>query len=458
MTKDELEKSILSGDQQKQDHMRYLIQALPFHSDEIETLEKLAKKAATTRAPQVAPEIPAELKKLLGEHGLLDRDGNPIELAPLPVSPNADSPSSILEHDSNRKEEELTLAELQEQVKKASHVTAKDYEAFKPIETGEKNVTSDMESFLKQFGLMDGEDNKKRKSAKSTKVSTNSDIPSIDSAYLIPGYSTLLDNIGITTIKEKSGKKINTRTNSNVFRPEHKKKAGDDDYKKLEQLLETIRELEKLNASLTEKEVNRLNLQNYNFSDSLLAGGPDPVNYQIHYSALKNEVKRQEPGDEPTRISLELTGPLLESSLEATDDGKVADDDESSKSSSSTSTSTSTTTEAPSATEDDDLPSSTVDGDSSSTKDDDSESPKAEDSTKDEDSSSVTEEAKKNSLEDEIEPIEDPEPLPPPRRSGFYMLFDWNSFLEVGEDPEKIVLRFDPKIGDPSRFLPVNVP
>lgn len=424
VTKEELEKSILSGDLQKQDQMRYLIQALPFHTDEIDALEQLALKAATTVAPHIEPEIPAELKKLLKEYGLLDTEGNPIELAPLPVSPDADSPSSLLKDNSN--DNPLSLDDIQEEVRKASPVKAKDYESFKPIDNGKQNVTSNMESFLKQFGLVDSEDTRKKKSHKGTKSpSNNSDIPLIDSAYLIPGYSSLLDNIGITTTKEKSGKKVSAKTNANAFKADHKNnKAGDDDYKKLEQLLDTIRELEKLNASLTDQEVDRLNLKNFNFSESLLSEGPDPVNYHIQYSALKNEVKRQEPKDEPTRVSLALTGPLLESSLEATDDEKSEK--------SSTSTSATTTTEK-----------STTTVTSTTTED----AP-----------SSTTEEERKNSLEDEIEPIDDPEPLPPPRRSGFYMLFDWNSFLEVGEDPEKVVIRFDPKIGDPSRFLPINVP
>jgi hypothetical protein len=240
---------------------------------------------------------------------------------------------------------------------------------------------------------------------------------------LIPGYSSLLDNIGFTTIKDKSVKKVNNKSNTNVYKAN---KGDDDDYKKLEQLLETIRELEKLNASLTEKEVEKLNLKNFNFSDSILAEGPSPIDYNIHYSALKNEVKRQQV-EEPTRVALELTGPLLESSLEATDDSK----DSSPKAESTTEkASKPATTEKPSTTE---KPTTTTEA-------------------------STTEQEKKNSLEDEIEPIDDPEPLPPPRRSGFYMLLDWNSFLEVGEDPDKVSIRFDPKIGDPSRFIPVSVP
>lgn len=437
MTKDELEKSIVSGDQQKQDHMRYLIDALPMHTAESETLEKLARAAATTKAPQVKPEVPDEFKKLLGDYGLLDSEGKPVEIAKLPVLPDADHPSSLLATTSNE-QHPPSLEDIKEEVSKVSLVKAKDYETFKPIESSSKNVSSEMESFLKQFGLMDSDDSRKRKSIKTSKASRNSSVPLIDSSYLIPGYSSLLDNIGIPTIKDKNSKKSSPKASTRVARPTSKGKGSDDDFKKLGQLLETIRELEKLNASLTEKEVDRLNLNNYNFSESLLSEGPDPLKYHIHYSALKNEVKRQ--SDEPTKLSLGLTGDLLESSLEATDDSK--DEISTTKSVATTkskpTTTSTTTTEEPSFSEADST-TETV-------------------STTEEASPSSTEEAKKNSLEDEIEPIDDPEPLPPPRRSGFYMLFDWNSFLEVGEDPDKIVVRFDPKIGDPSRFLNVNVP
>lgn len=53
-----------------------------------------------------------------------------------------------------------------------------------------------------------------------------------------------------------------------------------------------------------------------------------------------------------------------------------------------------------------------------------------------------------------------PDPvLPTKRRSGLYFLVDWNTFLEVGDDDsEKVNLRFQPKVGDRSRFLPISVP
>uniref|UniRef100_A0A1A9WCN9 Uncharacterized protein n=1 Tax=Glossina brevipalpis TaxID=37001 RepID=A0A1A9WCN9_9MUSC len=50
------------------------------------------------------------------------------------------------------------------------------------------------------------------------------------------------------------------------------------------------------------------------------------------------------------------------------------------------------------------------------------------------------------------------EPPPPRKKNGFYFLADWNSFLEVGDGDDQVVVRFSPKIGDPRLFLPVKIP
>ncbi|EEZ99508.1 hypothetical protein TcasGA2_TC000089 [Tribolium castaneum] len=43
--------------------------------------------------------------------------------------------------------------------------------------------------------------------------------------------------------------------------------------------------------------------------------------------------------------------------------------------------------------------------------------------------------------------------------NGLYFLFDWNSFLEVDDQAgRRVNLRFQPKIGDPKRFISVTVP
>ncbi|XP_017787325.1 PREDICTED: uncharacterized protein LOC108570025 [Nicrophorus vespilloides] len=46
-----------------------------------------------------------------------------------------------------------------------------------------------------------------------------------------------------------------------------------------------------------------------------------------------------------------------------------------------------------------------------------------------------------------------------PKRTGFYYLVDWNTFLDIDNQKGKRVnLRFQPTIGDPKRFLSVSVP
>lgn len=48
--------------------------------------------------------------------------------------------------------------------------------------------------------------------------------------------------------------------------------------------------------------------------------------------------------------------------------------------------------------------------------------------------------------------------LPAKKKNGFYLLADWNSFLEVGDGDEKVVVRLNKTIGDPSQFIPVKIP
>jgi hypothetical protein len=358
VTTDELEKSIAVGDVERQELMKSLILALPYHSHEIEAIENLAKLKATTKPPHTEATVPDDLKVLLKNFGVLKNGEDSIGLSPLPL-----------------------YADKSEIPK--TPINSKDYEAFKLISNDKVNVTKDMESFLKQFGLTNNSSKTKGRNHNKHNVTT------IDSAYLTENFSDVLKGLGIKIDKSSDGQIEKLKGSSQI------------DYKNLENVLDTIKKLEKL---------EKVHVPDSSFT---------PTNDHVQYSALKkNNVKRQQSsGDKP----------LLESSLEATDDDPNK--------------TPSTTTQRPVTS-----PTTTTSKSVVST------------TTTTESSSSTTEEAKKNSLEDEIEPIEEIEQLPSPRRSGFYMLVDWNTFLEVGEDPEKIVVRFDPKIGDPSRFLPVNIP
>lgn len=427
-TRNELEKSISSGDKERQEYMKRILQFLPYHSKEIATLEQLSQTVVTTQVPAIEPEVPKDLQKLLKQYGLLDNDGKPVEIAPLPLSIVMDDPQSTIHFTDDQVSSSPSLVKYSERVKPISVIKAEDYVNFKPLkDLKQQNSTSstDIESILKLFGLTNSE----RNSAKKVKTVKPSKSASNDSSYhqMISSYSGLLENMGIATPNTKSKHRGANNSSKN------KNHGNVDDYKNLQHLLETIKELEKLNSTLTPSEVEKLNLKNFNFSDSILRNGPDPVLYQNNFSALKNEVKRRQSNDKESGIGGAGQTPLLESSLEASEDDGGFDD---LPSPSTTVRSVTSTTKKP-------KPTTTTERVTTTTESDDVESSTQE---------------RKNTLEDELDPIDDPAPLPPPRRSGFYMLFDWNSFFEVGEDENKIKVRFDPKIGDPSRFLPVMVP
>ncbi|XP_063709206.1 mucin-2 [Culicoides brevitarsis] len=231
--------------------------------------------------------------------------------------------------------------------------------------------------------------------------------------------------------------KIESHSRTNIFKPTiAAKHTTADDYKKLEHLLETIKELDKLNTTLTSKHLDQLDLNNFNFSDSLVHQGPDPVNFYPQNShPLKNEIKRQESTDNPTKISLDLNE---SDSPKITVVNAVKMSDELSSEDPTTFAPLNQINENPTEKEEENEKITT---------------------TTTEDGRSASADELKDSFPNDTDPDEPlDETLPLPRRNGFYFLADWNSFLEVGQDEEKVVVRFDPKIGDPSRFIPVHIP
>uniref|UniRef100_A0A336MJQ7 CSON002089 protein n=1 Tax=Culicoides sonorensis TaxID=179676 RepID=A0A336MJQ7_CULSO len=256
-------------------------------------------------------------------------------------------------------------------------------------------------------------------------------------------YTSTMKPIIVAEIPMEKPRKIDSYSRTNIFKPTTSaKETTKDDYKKLEHLLETIKELDKLNTTLSAKHLDQLDLNNFNFSESLTSQGPNPLHlYANDVHALKNEIKRQEPKDDndnPTKISLDLNdndtqNVMVVNAVQASEDlvedgttfsplNQISDDDDTDKDTEKETTEKITTT------------------------------------TTEEGRSASADELKDSfpNDEDPDEPVD--EELPPPRRNGFYFLADWNSFLEVGQDEEKVVVRFDPKIGDPSRFLSVNIP
>ncbi|GAB0091526.1 uncharacterized protein DMENIID0001_063800 [Sergentomyia squamirostris] len=194
-----------------------------------------------------------------------------------------------------------------------------------------------------------------------------------------------------------------------------------EDLDHLHYLLETIQKLDKLNATIsgtTPPSKGKYDVK------TLLGIGPDPLN-NVELELAKNEVKRQKEeakrqaddavitSPEPIRFSLNLTDssstPEVVTPVESSDsEVKIPDLVGASDTTSSTITST-----TPSLLLAESFPG--------------------------------------------LDPVSE-NPLPPPRRTGFYFLADWNSFLEVGDGKDKVEVRFQPQVGDPSRFIPISVP
>lgn len=345
VTKDELRNSISNGDKEKEQFMKNLILALPYHADEFSKIENLALTKATTIHPVIEPQISGDLKTLLNNHGLL-KNNDKIGLEPLPILPINDYPLQGIG--------KLNLNQ-NDQNKRTAEIKPDSFINFKNIDVNQKNISTDVGNFLNQFGLLNS-NNTEHDNSKPYKQKKSPTTKS-KSSYLLPEFSDVLSDMGLQNPK-----------------------------------------FEALTSKLH---------------------GPDPIKESFkNDNRPKNEFKRQD--ENPTKVTFGLNDkPLLESSLESTDYSSTSRPSLNViKTTIQSTTTTSTTTEL----------------------------------------STTTEEEKKNNLEDEIDAIDEPIELPPPRRSGFYMILDWNSFLEVGEDPEKIIVRFDPKIGDPTRFLPVNVP
>ncbi|KFB39571.1 hypothetical protein ZHAS_00007019 [Anopheles sinensis] len=418
------------------------------------------------------PKVAQELKDLLRSFGLLKDDSdNSIGLAPLPGVENlADiQPAALVLHEPLKVEEstptieEPTTTKAPEGGLTQAKVKPDDYVAFKPLPSGisgssDKPIDEELDVLLKSFGLLGaGPRNKKSMHPAVEGVTVREkpavmkSMPAINPDFVAPQLMPVLGTLGIQMQsstgeepapapvfrrREKTARKLDPPTVHDEDQAA-RLRVSNEDYRKLEQLWQTVKQLEKLNENLTDDSLDALNPQHYNLSPSLLAQqGPDPLDGGDTRDRLNEIKKRQQPatstaedsngtGDSPTRFSLELNttnGTASEVIEDAKDDQQVPTTTDSTEDSTSTTQSTTTTT-------------------------------------------TTTESARNAALLHDSFPSHDlagdpvdEEPLPPPRRTGFYFLYDWNTFLEVGEEPNKVVIRYNPQAGDPSRFLPVNVP
>lgn len=343
---------------------------------------------------------------------------------------------------------------------------ANDFTAFKPLqfqENAREAVDTDLENLLRNYGLIDNRRAKKSMhtsgedattlqppSQSSSTTTTTTQKPTTTPMVSIPTVSVdmlpndmikVLDTIGISTRKAnhnydaKKPRKIGS-SKAHGFRPASYSKSDAEDFEKLNQLLETIKQLDRLNKNLTDSDISKLDIKNYNFSASLLDQGPDPLDNieLIHY---KNEIKRQE---KPVRLSL------------------FDIEDNNTSSSPSSSTETPVTIVTPSSETAEELTATTTEEPSNDSLSSTTEEPASSTETT---SSSSLDESRASDLDDSFASGSDPtdeEPLPEPRRNGFYFLTDINKFLEVGEEPDKVEVKYQRKFGDPSRWFSVSVP
>lgn len=387
-------------------------------------------------------------------------------------------------------------------------IRSDDFSAFKPLPLPDDvpiPAGSDLEELLKSYGLLDGDTSRNSKSMagemrdgddaitttttttkKPEKIPKMMNVPEVNVEFLSPDLMQVLGDMGVKAEPKPKAKATTTarpRTTQNFpFTSEATGASATtpNDYEKLHLLLDTIKQLDSLNANLTAEELDSLNLRHFNFSDELLAQGPDPIDDYYSYDVRKNEIKRRQSNvededtddkttsDEPFKLSLDLAGVISTTTASSKSDDDDAGVTTTTAESSDTAETTTVTAQNQARSME-----KAVDADETSTtadEDDDEAKTTTAPETTTTTSTTTTEESRNGSLKDladsfggdsdsdtGLDPVSD-EALPAPKRNGFYFFSDWNSFLEVGEDPEKVVVRFDPKVGDSRPFIPVKIP
>uniref|UniRef100_A0A182S623 Uncharacterized protein n=1 Tax=Anopheles maculatus TaxID=74869 RepID=A0A182S623_9DIPT len=440
------------------------------------------------------PKVAQELKELLRSFGLLkDVDSEVSANSPLPHAERLVDiqPAALVLHEPLKVEESTPTIEEPKKVAvettgglTQASVKADDYVAFKPLPIGTtmdegdaKPIDEELDALLKSFGLLGpGPRNKKSMHPEPTQKPPTQmvmmkSVPSIDADLVAPQLMSVLGTLGIqmkngqqqasssagvaplVRRREKTPRKLDPPIDQTPSAAHLR--VSNEDYRKLEQLWQTVKQLEKLNASLTDDSLDVLNPKNYNLSPSLLAQGPDPLLDSVDAREKLNEIKkRQEPA---TSTSTTTT---TASTILNDDSAAVTESDSPFRFSLQLNTGAGSSTTS----EDSELEDLRAAGITTTESSSDTTTNPTTTTTSTTTTTTTTESARNAALEDSFpssdlagDPVNE-EPLPPPRRNGFYFLYDWNTFLEVGEEPNKVIIRYNPQAGDPSRFLPVTVP
>lgn len=485
----------------------------PLQSTQLSTVPAKPKVTTTTITPTMTskttttekPELTPELKELLKSFGLLTNEKPPSHITAEPYQDEFEPIFQNLKDESLSVNEfrplpkSVTSTEIKEKIGGSLEISPDDFSSFKPLPIPDEipgASDNEFESLLKNYGLLESEKLRDMKSvddlqSAATKIQDRIDtsttletipdksnrmeqVPEVDVAFLTPDLARILGAIGIKNVNNYKNEKT-VKSSTNIIQATEttteipvttttfaSSKApptttiepleAENDIQKLHHLLDTIRQLESLNANIAENQSDSTNSKNINsLSNSVSSNNiPDPLDdFYMADGSEKNEVKRQLNSSAPTKVSLDLPKATQVSANKSTSaDFDIISNEElndSKKNDSTTEESVTTTT----TNEREGKKEEKIDSESASS-----------------DSSSTTEEAKNGSLTDladsfggdtGLDPVSE-EPLPLPKKNGFYFFSDWNSFLEVGEEPDKVVVRFDPKVGDPTQFVPVKIP
>lgn len=448
----------------------------------------------TTKTPVLTPEI----KELLVSLRLLANEEQPAADPPQDELPPA-SPQSLKDESLSVSEfkplpKSVTVSDIEEKIDNSFEIKANAFTAFKPLPNKENAPTKDeeLDTLLKSFGILRGNVGSKATNADylfdsdaqeseseaievTAKIPAMSQMPDVDVGFLSSDLTKVLGSIGINNVNKNQIKDTTAKTSRRLDKQQTAATAStstigtvasstmENDYQKLHLLLDTIRELDNLTANLTDEELEKLNLRNFNLSQDMMteSTGPDPTyGTETQANAVKNEVKREINSSEPTRIQLDITGTTTPSlHPTASDDLSVDEDkiDEKIMTTAATATTTAITETSERKAKQENLDADASASEKMTEKNTDAESPttKRVETT----NGSIGDLAGSfGGNDDGLDPVSE-EPLPPPRKNGFYFFADWNSFLEVGlDDSDKVVVKFDPKVGSNAQFVPVKIP
>lgn len=390
-----------------------------------------------------APKLTPELQELLQSIGLLTDEKFPPHIAQEEFQPVNFPYQYKLTPSTEPSPPQLTRRKLNVGIT-APEVKAIDFESFKPMprSSSDQIVDAELEELLKSYGILKSPDSRGKKSfdndhakrddqndGKQTQTVTIIELKKAESdvnSDMVQGLTQLTSKFQRTAPLSTSALASEARTNkprSGTKRSLADSNEGADLNERLLLLTDDLEPIDGGSVVPAAAKFKRQSDESGENETSTTTGAP------------KSTTTTSTETSAPLKVYLDLSGTSQAPKPATTTTVEPSDTEETTKASSTT------------AEEKQDKESIVSGGDNeAAAAGEDEARSSASSSTTTEDSSSF-----------DLDPVAQ-EPLPPPKKNGFYFFSDWNSFLEVGEEPDQVVVRFDPKVGDARRFIPIKIP